>query len=135
MALNRIDFGTFGQTEPMKTPLIFLLIVALVLAQGLRLCVHAPDAAHAGAAQHGLVHYESDTGSDSGEAGQDFDLIYLFQGLDLLNLLAGFSAFTLLLFSMLQMAGPDRRVFCAHDVSRRSSAGFRLRPPLRAPPL
>lgn len=119
----------------MKTPLIFLLIVALVLAQGLRLCVHAPDASHAGAAQHGLVHYESDTGSDTGEAGSDFDVTYLFQGLDFHPLLAGLSAFTLLLFSLLLMAGSGRRLIFAPDAAPHPSDELRLRPPLRAPPL
>jgi hypothetical protein len=118
----------------MKTPLIFLLIVALVLAQGLRFCVHAPDTVHAGEAQHGLVHYESDSSPDSGVASHDFDVTYLLQGLDLYTLLAGRSALALLLLFLLLLAGHGQRLFFAQDSALTPSHGFRLRPPLRAPP-
>lgn len=120
----------------MNKPLIFLLVVALVLAQGLRLCVHAPDASHGGIAQPSLVHYESDTGTDTGEAGIDFDVTYVLHGLDFHSLLTGMSAFTVLLFALLLMAAQlGRQLSVAHDATWRWSDSFRLRPPLRAPPL
>ncbi len=119
----------------MKTPFIIFLIVALVLAQGLRLCVHTPDAAHGGAALHSLVHYESDSGTDSGDTGHDFYVTYILQGLDFSNLLTGASAFALLLFSLLLMAGQGRPFYTAQNAAWRAPDGFRLRPPLRAPPL
>ncbi len=117
----------------MKTPLIFLLIVALVLAQGLRLCVHTSDATQGGAAQSGLVHYESDSGTDNGEAGHDFDVAYVLQ-LNFHNLLMGVSAFALLLFSLLLLASRGRPPFAVLHGSWRTASGFRLLPPLRAPP-
>jgi hypothetical protein len=119
----------------MNKPLIFLLVAALVLAQGLRLCVHAPDASHGGIAQPSLVHYEADTGTDTGEAGIDFDMTYVLQVLDFHNLLAGVSAFALLLFSLLLLAGQGRQSPVVLHAGLRPSDGFRLRPPLRAPPL
>ena len=119
----------------LKTHLILLLIAALVLAQGLRLCVHAPDAASGGAAHASLVHYESDSVPDPDDAGDEFSLSYVVSGLDFHNLLAGLSAFALLLISLLLAASQARRVPAAFGAASRPSGGFRLRPPLRAPPL
>ena len=118
----------------MKAPLIFLLMVALVLAQGLRLCVHAPDAADGQFAHAGHIHYESDADSDAEDSGDDFQVTYVLQGLDLNHLLAGASAFTLLLFTLLLVAGPVR-LGAVVEAARRRPDGFRLRPPLRAPPV
>jgi hypothetical protein len=119
----------------MKNFLILMLIVALVLAQGLRLCVHTPDVAHGGSAQASLVHYESDSVPNADDAGHDFDVTYVLQGIDFHNLLVGMSALTFLLISLLSMAGHDRRFPAASGAKLRSSGSFRLRPPLRAPPL
>ncbi|HEY5994242.1 MAG TPA: hypothetical protein VIU46_06520 [Gallionellaceae bacterium] len=118
----------------MKNPLIFLLIVSLVLAQGLRLCVHAPDTTEGGVVQSSHVHYESLGEPEADDSGYEFEVSYVLQGLDSYNLLAGVSALTLLLFSLLLMAGQGRHFQAAHDAARRSADGFRLRPPLRAPP-
>lgn len=121
-------------TGIMKKPLVFLLIAALVLAQGLRLCVHTSDTTEGGAAQFSLVHYESDSGTDNAEAGLDFDVTYVLQVLDFHNLLMGASAFALLLFSLLLLASQGRPPFAVFLGRWRASGGFRLRPPLRAPP-
>lgn len=119
----------------LKTHLILLLIAALVLAQGLRLCVHAPDTDSGGAAHASLVHYESDSVPAPDDACHEFALSYVVSGLDFHNLLAGLSAFALLLISLLLVASQARRIPAAFGVALRPSGGARLRPPLRAPPL
>lgn len=131
-ASYRIDFRFAKLPGIMKTPLVILLIVALVLAQGLRLCVHAHDAQ--GAAHAGMVHYESDSSPEADDnTAHDFDVNYLQPGVDSFNLLTGLSTFVLLLFSLLILAGQKPPLFAALEV-RRSPHGFQLRPPLRAPP-
>jgi hypothetical protein len=117
----------------MKTPLVILLIVSLVLAQGLRLCVHAQDATQGATAHSSLVHYESDSEPEADDGGYDFEVTYLLQGLDSSSLLTGATVIALLLFTLLLMAGSGRPFFAAQEV-RPSPHGFSLQPPLRAPP-
>lgn len=116
----------------MKTPLVILLIVALVLAQGLRLCVHAQDTQST--AQSGFVHYESDSSLDADDSStHDFVVTYLQPGVDPLNLLTGLTTFALLLFSLLILAG-QKQPFAAAIETWRPPHGFQLQPPMRAPP-
>ena len=120
----------------MKTPIIITLIVALVLAQGLRLCVHAPESTHGEATLASLVHYESDSVEHNlDDGGKDFEVSWIMQGADLPSVLTGLSAFSLLLISLLLVAKPNRRFMVSQSAAVALSDGFRLRPPLRAPPL
>lgn len=121
----------------MKNLFIYMLIVAFVFAQGLRICVHAPDTNHGRIAHAGFIHYESDD-VPHGDTGKDHYISYVSSGLESLgfaHFLIGLSAFTFLLISLLLMSGADRRFGVPRSVTLLPAHGSRLRPPLRAPPI
>jgi len=119
----------------MKTPIIIAFILTFVLAQGLRLCVHSPDAHPDEAAPASLIHYESDSiEHDLDDGGHNFSMVWHLQGIDPLILLIGLTAFTLLLISLLRAGDGQRRFPIPPAAVPVLADGFRLRPPLRAPP-
>lgn len=120
----------------MKNLIIYMLIVAFLLAQGLRICIHASDMHHVRTAHAGFVHYESDS-DPHGDTGKDQAINYVSSGLESLDtsfLLTGLSAFAILLVSLLLMAGSKQRYAVPRSVPLLSFRGCHLRPPLRAPP-
>ena len=119
----------------MKISIIITLILALVLAQGMRLCVHDPVAGQDEAALTSLVHYESDSIEHNiDDGGHDFSVAWIMQGADVLNLLTGLSILALFLISLLLAAYSGRRFVTSPTAALAFAEGFRLRPPLRAPP-
>lgn len=116
----------------MKKIFVFLLVIALVSTQGLRLCVHLPDASDR-EAHSGFVHYESDSDPDR-DKGKDYRVSYLSQVADLTAQLVGSSAFTIFLILLLLIACSNRNLLDTPYFAQLSTDDCRLRPPLRAPP-
>ncbi len=118
----------------MKTPFIFLLMLTLTLAQGLRLCVHAPAANEGSAAQALQAHYESDGEHCPEDQGSDYEVSYLKQNTYFLDVLAGSSALVVLLILLQLLAGQRPYFRYATGAVLPRTDCYRLRPPLRAPP-
>ncbi len=124
-----------GALSKQPKPLLLLIVaLALLFAQGARICIHADNAAITNATGVATVmHIESLQDADDDAGGSDF---HLPQGLALIKFVSDipfvFLVAALWLIAVVWQSAHPRPTFDISPVTR----GFRsLRPPLRAPPL
>ena len=118
-----------------RATLVTLMVFGVLLAQGLRVCLHMP---HAGDTEHvhaTAVHLESDLAipADSDDDASDQ---HLTLGLALIKKLTDGAALAILLAAalLLFLPLPERRLAVPRGTVPPPSSGGRWRPPLRAPP-
>lgn len=118
-----------------RTTLVTVLMLGILLAQGLRMCLHVPHASDAGHTHATAFHLESDLAllADSDDDAGDR---HLTLGLALIKKLTDGAALAILPAAalLLLLPLPERRFAVARDTVPPPSSGGRLRPPLRAPP-
>jgi len=123
----------FRRRTPTQLIAVVVTLFALLVGQGLRLCLHTADAANAGPAHTTVSHLESNLLSP-GEPDDGADQ-HVSLGLAVVKQLADGALAILLTVALVWLLPPLRQYFA---VSRRTpllpSGDFRLRPPLRAPP-
>lgn len=114
--------------------LIFAALLAVLLTQGSRLCLHTPHAEDAGHAHATAVHLESDLTSpaDSDDANDR----HVPLGLALVKQLTDNPAFAALPAAVwaLFLPRPNQRFAVPRNAKPLFPVAYRLRPPLRAPP-
>jgi len=113
---------------------VVIITLALLVGQGLRLCSHPADVTNAGAALATASHLESNLLSP-GEPDDNADR-HVSLGLAMVKQITDGILAILITVALLWLLPPTRQHFA---VSRSTplllSGAFRLRPPLRAPPL
>lgn len=118
-----------------RTTLVTVLMLGILLAQGLRMCLHVPHADDADHTHDTAIHLESDLAllADSDDDASDQ---HLTLGLALIKKLTDSAAFAILLATtlLLLLPLPQRRFVVPSGTAPLPSYGGRLRPPLRAPP-
>lgn len=117
-----------------KSALSVFLIAALLLAQGVRVCLHAPHEAHDGpAAQRAALHLESELSTlgehDDSAADWHYSLFVILKKLSGDSPLAALAALILVLFAPARVPRP-----APSDFTPSAAGAYRWRPPLRAPP-
>jgi len=112
---------------------VVIILIALLVGQGIRLCLHTAVPTDAGLAHATAAHLESNLlspGEPDDSADHDIPL-----GLAVVMQLTDGALAILLTVALVWLLMPLRESFA---VSRHTpllpSGGFRLRPPLRAPP-
>ena len=115
--------------------IIFAALLAVLLTQGLRLCLHTPQTADAGSAHSASVHFESDF-VPSADADDEANNRHVAPGLTLVKQLTDNFAFAVLLAAVwvLFLLRPNQRFAVPRNTRSLLSVAYRLRPPLRAPP-
>jgi hypothetical protein len=112
---------------------VVITLVALLVGQGLRLCLHPADATDAGPAHATASHLESDLLSP-GEPDDSADR-HVSLGLAMVKQLTDGVLAILLTVALIWLLPPTSQRFA---VSRSTplppSGDYRMRPPLRAPP-
>lgn len=114
-----------------------LLLLALLLAQGLRLCLHAPHAADEGHAHATAIHLESNLASpaDSDDDAKDSHVSLSFVPFKPGQFDDGIAAAVLpAAVLLLLLFRQTAHVPAPVEIVPTLSSGHRLRPPLRAPP-
>jgi len=124
----------FRRRTPTRLIAVVVTLLALIVGQGVRLCLHTADAADVGHTHATVAHLESNLLSP-GEPDDGADQ-HVSLGLAVVKQISDSVLAILLTVALVWLLPPLRHSF---DISRRTprlpSAGFRLRPPLRAPPL
>lgn len=124
----------FRRRTPTRLVAVVVTLFALLVGQGLRLCLHTADPAVAGHSHAPTAHLESNLLSP-GEPDDGADQ-HVSLGLAVVKLLADGVLAIVLTVALIWLLPSLRQHFA---VSRRTpllpSADYRLRPPLRAPPL
>lgn len=126
-----------ASSRSLKTVLVPLMLVAVLLAQGLRLCLHAPHVADEGHAHATAIHLESNLTSpaDSDDDAKDSHVSLSFVLFKPGQLDDGFAAAVLSATVLLLLLFRQTvRVPAPVEAVPALSSGHRLRPPLRAPP-
>lgn len=115
--------------------LIFVALLAVLLTQGLRLCLHTPHVEDVGHAHAAAVHLESDLTSPA-ESDDDANDRHVTLGLALVKQLIDSLAFAVLLAVVWALFLPrlSQRFAVPRNIRSLPSVAYRLRPPLRAPP-
>ncbi len=118
-----------------RVTLVTLMVFGVLLAQGLRVCLHMP---HAGDTEHvhaTAVHLESDLALPA-DSDDDANDRHVALGLALIKKLTDSPAFALFLAAalLLLLPRPEQRFAVPRNAAPLPSADRRLRPPLRAPP-
>lgn len=112
---------------------VVVILLALLVGQGLRLCLHTADATGAGHAHAAAAHLESNLLSP-GEPDDSTDR-HVSLNLALVKQLTDGVLAILLTVALLWLLPPVRQHFAVScRTSLPLSGDFRLRPPLRAPP-
>lgn len=111
------------------------LVLAILFAQGLRLCLHALHAADEVHAHAAAIHLESNIASPL-DSDDDANDSHVPLGLALIKQLTDSTAFAALLAVMLLPFSPTAktRFAVSRDAIPVPAVDRRLRPPLRAPP-
>lgn len=112
---------------------VVITLLALLVGQGLRLCLHTADATDAGHTHAAATHLESNLLSP-GEPDDSADR-HVSLGVAMVKQISDGVLAVLLTVALIWLLPPTRQHFA---VSRSTpllpSGDFRLRPPLRAPP-
>lgn len=111
------------------------LVLAILFAQGLRLCLHAPYAADEMRTHATAIHLESNLTSST-EPGDDANDRHVTLGLALVKQLIDSLAFAILLAAVwtLFLLRPNQRFAIPRNTKPLPPVAYHLRPPLRAPP-
>jgi len=119
---------------PTRYVAVVVTLLALLVGQGLRLCLHTADPTDAGLAHATAAHIESNLmspGEPDDCADRDIPL-----GLAVVKQLTDGALAILLTVALVWLLPPLRQSFAvSRSTPRLPSGEFRLRPPLRAPPL
>jgi hypothetical protein len=127
----------FHRFHPKKTParliVVFAILLALLVGQGLRLCLHAPEATGAGPAHATTAHLESNLllpgePNDNADQHVSLDLAVVKQIAD------GVLAILLTVALIWLLPHNHQRFAISRSILLLASGDQRLRPPLRAPP-
>jgi len=119
---------------PTRYVAVVVALLALLVGQGVRLCLHAANPADTGYAQASAVHLESNLPA-TGEPDDDGNR-HVSLGLAVVKQLTDGALAILLTVALAWLLPPLRQAFAvSRSTPWRPFAGFRLRPPLRAPPL
>lgn len=115
-------------------PLLLLIVaLALLVAQGTRICIHAESAAGTDAAGAPMVHIESLQTADDDAGDRDF---HLPQGLALVKFAPDITfVFLVAALWVISVVSRSLHLRPTYDVSPVTDDFRSLRPPLRAPPL
>jgi len=119
---------------PTRLIAVVVTLLALLVGQGLRLCLHTADPTDAGLSHTTAAHLENNLmspGEPDDSADQHFSL-----GLAVIKLVSDGVLAILLTVALVWLLPPLRQSFAvSRSTPRLPSGEFRLRPPLRAPPL
>jgi len=119
---------------PTRLIAVAVTLLALLVGQGVRLCLHTADAADVGHTHAATAHLESNLLSP-GEPDDGADQ-HVSLGLAVVKQVTDGALAVLLTVALVWLLPPLRQHFAvSRSTPRLPSAGFRLRPPLRAPPL
>lgn len=123
----------FRRKTSTRLTIVVITLLALLVGQGLRLCLHPADAIGAGAAHAATTHLESDL-LLPGESDENADQ-HVSLGLAMVKQITDGVLAILLTVALISLLPSTHQRFA---VSRNSpllpSGEQRLRPPLRAPP-
>lgn len=112
---------------------VVITLLAVLVGQGLRLCLHPADAIDAGLAHAATTHLESNLLSP-GEPDEGVDQ-HVSLGLAMVKQITDGILAILLTVALIWLLPPTRQRFAVSRNSPLLSSGEqRLRPPLRAPP-
>lgn len=112
---------------------VVVILLALLVGQGLRLCLHTEDATGAGHAHAAAAHLESNLLSP-GEPDDGTDR-HVSLGLAMVKQITDGVLAILITVALIWLLPPTRQHFAVSRSTPLLSLGdFRLRPPLRAPP-
>jgi hypothetical protein len=123
----------FRRKTSTRSIIVVTILLALLVGQGLRLCLHTVDATDAGHTHGAAAHLESNLLSP-GEPDDSTDR-HVSLSLAVVKQLTDGVLAILLTVALLWLLPPARLHFAvSRSTPLLSSGDFRLRPPLRAPP-
>jgi hypothetical protein len=123
----------FHRQTSTRSIVVVITLLALLVSQGLRLCLHTEDAAGAAHTHATAAHIESNLLSP-GEPDNSADR-HISLGLAMVKQISDGLLAILLTVALIWLLPPVRQHFAvSRNTPLLQSGDFRLRPPLRAPP-